>query len=116
MSRIISREALQERLAATSRPVLLEALPEKYYSEGRLPGALHFPHDQARTLASRIVPDKATAIVVYCASETCQNSHIAAATLTALGYSDVSVYAGGKQDWVAAGLPLETTAPLLKAV
>jgi rhodanese-related sulfurtransferase len=38
---------------------------------------------------------------------TCQNSHQAAERLAELGYSNVAVYAGGKQDWKEAGLRLE---------
>jgi rhodanese-related sulfurtransferase len=56
----------------------------------------------------KLVPDQAAEIIVYCASDTCQNSHIAAATLAALGYTNVSVYAAGKKDWVEADLPLQT--------
>lgn len=107
MIRSIVREQLQVRLASASPPLLLEALPAKYFEDGHLPGAVHFPHDRARTLAAMIAPDKRRAIIVYCASNTCKNSHIAAEALAALGYSDVSVYAGGKEDWVSAGLPLE---------
>jgi len=36
---------------------------------------------------------------VYCASGTCQNSHIAANVLRQIGYDNVAVYAGGKADW-----------------
>jgi len=106
MARIINRQELQIRLNNSPLPALLEALPAKSYLEGHLAGALHFPHDRARALAPALVPDKAAAIVVYCASATCQNSHIAAAALEALGYADVSVYAGGKKDWSEAGLAL----------
>ena len=56
------------------------------------------------------LPDWKQEIVVYCASATCRNSHIAAGTLERLGYENVAVYAGGKEDWTAAGLPLEKTA------
>ena len=45
------------------------------------------------------------------ASATCQNSHIAARHLEQMGYTSVSVYAGGKQDWSEAGLPIERPAP-----
>jgi rhodanese-related sulfurtransferase len=106
MTRIINRQELQARLNMNPPPALLEALPAKYYLEGHLAGALHFPHDRTRSLAPLLVPDKAAAIVVYCASAACQNSHIAAAALETLGYADVSVYAGGKKDWSEAGLPL----------
>ena len=99
MNKIVTRNELQARLAANPALVLLEALPEKYYNDWHLPGARHFPHDQARGLASRVVPDKAAEIVVYCASKTCQNSHVAAGVLQQLGYANVSVYVGGKEDW-----------------
>ncbi len=107
MSKILTRDELQSRLKANPALVLLEALPEKYYRDGHLPGARHFPHDQARTLAPTMLPDQKVEIVVYCASRTCQNSHIAAKVLAQIGYRDVAVYAGGKQDWTEAGLSLE---------
>ncbi|MFM9969891.1 MAG: rhodanese-like domain-containing protein [Burkholderiales bacterium] len=106
----IDRGTLQQSLNSSQKPILIEALPEKYFLDGHLPGALHLPHDAVRTLAASLLPDKAAPVVVYCASKTCQNSHIAAAQLVSLGYGDVAVYAGGKQDWVEAGLPLEREA------
>jgi rhodanese-related sulfurtransferase len=99
MKVIDTRAELQARLAANPDLVLLEALPEKYFNDWHLPGARHFPHDQARTLAAGVAPDKAAETVVYCASRTCQNSHIAARQLESLGYTNVAVYAGGKEDW-----------------
>lgn len=110
MSKLITREELQTRIAANPALLILEALPEKYYRDGHLPGARHMPHDQTTALAPALVPDRSTEIVVYCASKTCQNSHIAANFLTQLGYGNVAVYAGGKQDWVDAGLQLEKAA------
>jgi rhodanese-related sulfurtransferase len=107
MEKIIAREELQSRLKANPQLLLLEALPAKYYDAGHLPGARHFPHDQARALAPAVAPDRAAEIVVYCASGTCQNSHIAARVLAQIGYTNVAVYAGGKQDWVESGAPLE---------
>jgi rhodanese-related sulfurtransferase len=94
MDRTIAREELQAKIDRKERVVLLEALPESYYRKGHLPGALHVPHDRVRELAPKLVPDKDAAIVTYCASATCQNSHIAAETLRAMGYTNVSVYLG----------------------
>jgi len=101
---LIDRKTLQQKLKHVT---LVEALPEKYFRDGHLPGAKHLPHDQVKELAPSVLPDKNAEIVVYCASATCQNSHIAAKLLTQLGYADVAVYAGGKQDWQEAGLPVE---------
>jgi rhodanese-related sulfurtransferase len=103
----ITRDELESALENGIPVTLLEALPEKYYRQGHLPGAQLFPHDQARELSAKLLADKDARIVVYCASSTCLNSHQAAATLTALGYSDVRVYVGGKADWQAAGFALE---------
>lgn len=99
MTRIVTRKELQDRLDANPNLVLLEALPAKYYNDWHLPGAKHFPHDQARALAPVVAADKSAEIVVYCASRTCQNSHIASNVLSQIGYSNVAVYAGGKEDW-----------------
>ena len=99
MNKTVTRKELQERLEANPNLVLLEALPEKYYNDWHLPGAKHFPHEQARALAPVVAPDKSAEIVVYCASPTCRNSHIAATVLQQNGYGNVAVYAGGKEDW-----------------
>jgi rhodanese-related sulfurtransferase len=115
MTRTISRQDLHAKLKTKQPLVLIEALPERYYLEGHLPSALHLPHDRVRELAPGLLPDKAAAIVTYCASATCQNSHIAADILRAIGYSNVSVYAGGKQDWVEAGLALDKAGPGARA-
>lgn len=75
-----------------------EALPEKYYRDWHLPGARHLPHDAVDALAPKVLTDRSAEIVVYCASRGCQNSHIAAHRLAQLGYENVAVYPGGKQD------------------
>ncbi len=106
MNKILNRNELLTRQQANPNLVLLEALPEKYFSDWHLPGARNFPHDQVRTLAPSVIPDKSAEVIVYCASSTCQNSHIAANVLQQIGYSNVAVYAGGKQDWSDAGLPV----------
>lgn len=107
MFRHIRREEIQKHLEAKTPMTLVEALPEKYYRDGHLPGAIHLPHDQVRELAAERLPDKNAFIVVYCANTPCQNSRIAAQQLDAMGYTDVAEYVEGKQDWVDAGLPLE---------
>jgi rhodanese-related sulfurtransferase len=108
MLKTITGEELFRRIHSPNPPVVLEALPERYYAQKHLPNARLFPHDQVEQLAPLVVPDKSEQVVVYCASRTCQNSHIAAHHLLRLGYADVFVYEGGKQDWEQSGLPFET--------
>lgn len=107
MIRRIRRDEIQTLLETGGTLTLVEALPEKYYRDGHLPGAVHLPHDQVRALAPERLPDKHAFIVTYCANEQCQNSHIAARSLDALGYTHLAVYAGGKKDWTESGLTLE---------
>lgn len=105
----IQRETLQHLLQQQG-VVVAEALPQRYFDGGHLPGAVHLPHDQIEALAPSRLPDRNARIVVYCANLQCQNSHHAALRLMALGYRDVAVYAGGKQDWTDHGLELEVSA------
>jgi len=104
---VIERAELQARLDGEKAPALLEALPPKYFREGHLPGARQLNTDDAVGHAGILGLSPDQAIVVYCASDTCLNSHKAAEALTTAGFGDVSVYVGGKKDWVDAGLPLE---------
>jgi rhodanese-related sulfurtransferase len=106
MVKSITREELKARLDGGRSPILVEALPAKYYDHAHLPGAVRLNVDEVEARAGEVLPDRAAAVVVYCASETCANSHQVADALNALGYADVAVYAGGKKDWIEAGLPV----------
>ncbi|UKV12735.1 rhodanese-like domain-containing protein [Thalassospiraceae bacterium SW-3-3] len=103
----ITRDELKTALAGPDAPTLIEALPAKYYLDAHLPGAINIPHDLIAEIATQVLPDKTSPIVVYCASGPCRNSGLAAETLTGLGYSNVCDYHEGKQDWQAAGLPVQ---------
>jgi rhodanese-related sulfurtransferase len=107
MTKEITRGGLAEALLSRTPPIVLEALPRKYFDAGHIPTARPLPLDELDRIAPAVATDKSEAIVVYCASVTCQNSHQAAERLAGLGYSNVAVYAGGKQDWKDAGLRLE---------
>lgn len=107
----ITREELKTKLDSGEDIVLVEALPERYYRDRHLPGALNIPHNQVDELASQLLPDKAAQIVVYCANGPCRNSEIAAFRLSQLGYTDVRDYHLGKQDWIEVGLPTESGGP-----
>ncbi|WP_227819960.1 rhodanese-like domain-containing protein [Marinobacterium aestuarii] len=105
----ITRDALKARLDAGEPTLIVEALPARYYDAEHLPGAINLPHDEIRLLAPSALPDKDATIVVYCASTECQNSSIAARTLTAAGYRNVMEFVEGKQGWLEAGYPMEAS-------
>jgi rhodanese-related sulfurtransferase len=107
MSTEIGRAALAEALLSKEPPLVFEALDKKYYDVGHLPTARVLPPGEIEGVIASQVARKDAPIVVYCASDTCHNSHEAADWLNARGYSNVVVYAGGKRDWQEAGLRLE---------
>lgn len=111
MPRVITLDQLRARLESGDPVTLVEALPPMYHAEQHLPGAINIPHDRVDELAPGLLPHRDAEIVVYCASGPCRNSGIAAARLAALGYTDVSDYAEGKAEWIAAGLPVEAGVP-----
>lgn len=111
MAQHISRERLKQWIDTGPAPVIIEALPKNYYDSGHIPGAIHIPHDEISVKANTLIANKDAEIVVYCASETCQNSRQAAQALRAMGYIKVYEYTEGKKDWAEAGLPLEKTGP-----
>lgn len=107
----ITRDELRELVDANAATVV-EALPAEYYERGHIPGAINVPHTEVRDLAPRLLPDKDAPIVVYCSNTACPNSGVAAQVLAKLGYTNVRKFAEGKDDWTAAGLPLQQEAPV----
>ena len=106
MSTRITREELRARLARDRMTVLVEALGAAYYADAHLPGAINIPPGQVDRLAPQLLPDAEAPIVVYC-SGSCSSADAVARRLTEVGYADVAVYVGGKEDWVEHGLPIE---------
>jgi len=113
----VSADGLYAAIGNGHGPLLLEALPERYYAQKHLPGAVLFPHDEVERRAAAVIPEKSTPLVVYCASRACQNSRIAAQSLMQLGYTDVAIYEGGKEEWEQMGFVFEgaTVGPAITA-
>jgi rhodanese-related sulfurtransferase len=103
----IGREELLQRLEGDGGMVLVDALGPISYGAAHLPGAINIPPERVDGLAERRIPDLDALVVVYCANPTCESSVEVAQRLVELGYRNVLHYAGGKEDWTAAGLPLE---------
>lgn len=70
MFETISREELKTKIDRHDEFLLVETLPETAYRHAHLPGAINLPPDQVMQLASTLLPDKASEIVVYCANPT----------------------------------------------
>ena len=94
-----------------SGAVVLDARPELFYRVGHVPGARSlsraaFETDYARLRASLELRRRET-VVVYCAGDECEDSHMVASALQKLGYTEVLIFAGGWEEWQRAGLPEE---------
>ena len=110
MPTLITRDELYERIVGPEPVTVVEALGAAYFDDAHLPGAINIPPGHVDRLAHALLPDRDAPVVVYC-SGSCSSAEVVAARLEALGYTDIAVYAGGKEDWVEHGLPLERTDP-----
>lgn len=109
MATTLTREQLQQLLQERDDVTVVDALPDSYYAQQHLPGALNLVEADVADRAATLLPDRSRPVVTYCSNEACSNSKAVARRLEALGYTDVRTYAAGIQDWVAAGLPTESS-------
>jgi rhodanese-related sulfurtransferase len=103
----ITCDSLWAKIQAGEELVIVDALPTISYAGAHLPGAINITPDRVDTLAERRIPDRDAQVVVYCAGLDCVSSVEVANRLAELGYTNVLHFAGGKQAWREAGLPLE---------
>ena len=94
--------------------LFMDARPYAKYIAGTIPGALYMSDEEMDKLQGRLPIDKATPIISFCEGYSCAKSHNLAKKLQALGYTKISVYAGGYPEWKTAGL--QTTAGGTKKV
>lgn len=103
----VNRDQLMEIIESGDDFVLVDALSPISYAATHLPGAINMTPETVDEQAARRIPDHGTDVVVYCMNPTCDASPIVARRLVELGYVNVRHYPGGKDEWTAAGLPLE---------
>lgn len=107
MTAQITRDELRTAIAEGSVTVV-DALPESYYTQVHLPGALNLVEADVAARAAELLPDRDAAVVIYCSNAACGNSQAVASRLEAMGYTNVRKYRDGVQDWVQSGLPTES--------
>lgn len=110
MTELITRSELEASIKA-GEVTVIDALGGAYYEQQHLPGAVALVADEVASRASEILPDRHAAIVTYCSNESCPNSGKVADLLTRAGYTNVRKYREGIQDWVGAGLDVESSSP-----
>lgn len=105
---IVDRDQLK-RMIEEDVVTTVDVLDAEQFANFHLPGALNVPlgvdFDSAIQSA---VPDHHPPVAVYCRDRNCDASPRAAQRMEALGYARVDAYENGKNDWKAAGFPVET--------
>ena len=107
MTVLISRDELRAAIDE-GRVTVVDALGGTYYEQQHLPGAIPLIAAEVADRAAAVLPDRGAPIVTYCSNPGCPNSGQVADLLTRAGYTDVRKYKEGVEDWVAAGLPVES--------
>lgn len=99
----------QARLAQKEGSALfVDARESDFFEEGHIPGAINLPREDILLAKSGAVPkDKDRRLIVYCSGEDCEDSKIVAKGLSVMGYSNVSVYGGGWEEWTTAESPVQ---------
>jgi rhodanese-related sulfurtransferase len=100
----ISAQTLRALLLDGSELALLDVREERIFSEGHLLFARSVPLSRLELRMARLVPRKATRIVVV--DDDDGLAARAAQVLAKAGYSEVSILAGGNAGWAAAGFEL----------
>lgn len=111
MHKLISTDELAAKLAdAAHAPLLVDVLSEKSFGVWHIPGSKNVPYapDFAERFKTLNIPTD-TEIVVYCSSDGCQLSSLAADALTEAGYTNVLHYEDGLAGWKNSGRELEGT-------
>lgn len=96
--------------AATWRPdgvLVVDVREPVEYGAGHVPGAINLPRGvlEFRLEASPEWANRHRPVLLYCQTSNC--AALAAQSLLQMGYTTVRSIAGGFDDWVAAGLPIE---------
>ena len=74
-------------------------LNDDYFKGEMIPGSRRVPlAELTQKLAASTLPKDAP-VVVYCAGTHCPSSREAAEAMTSLGYTNVTAFQGGLQDW-----------------
>jgi rhodanese-related sulfurtransferase len=100
---LISSEDLKAKIDRGDDFKLVMTLSQWAFQAKHIPGSINVTRpDQTTDLL-----DPSDEIVVYCSNPACTASQMAYHFLTSRGFENVRRYAGGVQDWEAAGYPLE---------
>lgn len=103
-AKTVSSDWLKQWLHDGDEIALLDVREHGLYGESHLFYGVNAPYSRLEIEVPRLVPNRATRIVVYDQGDGDDVAMRSAQQLTALGYTNVSVLAGGIQAWRDAGM------------
>lgn len=111
--RSIDREEVRRHLDGKRKDFHLWNVLEKgsFRPEDTIPGSTWVPLSEVPGRVKELGVRKEDEIITYCAGPACDASKKAAAKLCSMGYTNVSAYEGGLEDWAAGGLPFAAYRP-----
>lgn len=114
---LISLEELNTAITNKEDMIIIDTMPEDFYSKGHIPTALNAvlpkgsideaTEDEKNQFISLLGEDKDKSIVIYCGFTACGRSHVGAKLATSLGYTNVKRLPGGIIGWQDAGYESE---------
>jgi polyisoprenoid-binding protein YceI/rhodanese-related sulfurtransferase len=105
----ITASDLRAKLDGATPPLLIDVLPEEEFRAAHLPGAKNACVYDVTFLddVQKLTPQRDVALVVYGSRASNLASATAAEKLLAAGYTHVSDFRGGLEEWRAVGQPCE---------
>ena len=98
---------VKRRLDASEKFTLVDVREDNEWARGHLPGAIHLSKGIIERDIERTVPDKSTALVLYCGGGF--RSALVADNLKRMGYTHCISMDGGWRAWTEAGFPTENS-------
>lgn len=107
----ITREELKKLINSGEEFMLVNSLNKQNFEERYIPNSLNISINTEGfdEKLLELIPDKTKKIIVYCSHFECPTSEKAIKRMVELGYTKVTDYAGGMDDWIEAGYPVVGT-------
>jgi rhodanese-related sulfurtransferase len=106
--RILSAAELRGRLDQPREQLhVWNVLTDDYFAGEMIPGSRRVPLDTVGREVAATGLAKDAEIIVYCSGPTCPQSHAAAEKLVKLGFTNVTLFKGGLEEWKRAGFAIE---------
>ena len=99
----ISAQQVYADFKADKAVVLLDVRTSNEFTNGHLPGAVNVPRGLLEFKIEKMVPDRSTPIVIYCAVG--GRGSLATTSLMEMGYTNVKNMEAGYKGWRAEKLP-----------